>query len=140
MANHAPYIAFADDDVDDQEMLADRFLERRPGAVFKFFKDGGEISRYLERCPTTELPSLLILDYKMPINTGADILKELYKDSRYNRMHKIVWSTSGNKEYVSECLKYGAEKYFTKPDNMNGLDAIIDELTRFFPGAPAGQE
>jgi CheY-like chemotaxis protein len=140
MANHAPYIAFADDDADDQEMLADRFLQRHPDVVFKFFKDGGEIGRYLEYCPTMELPSLLILDYKMPIHTGADILKALYKDVRYSGMHKVVWSTSGNKEYVTQCLKYGAEKYFTKPDNINGLDAIIDQLSRFFPGAPAGQE
>jgi len=134
----APYIAFADDDPDDQEMLANRFLKYYPGTPFKFFKDGQEITRYLEKCPTAELPAILLLDYKMPIQTGFDVLKMLRADSRYDGVRKIVWSTSGNSQYVSECMQYGAEKYFTKPNNIQQLDEIVIQLSEIFRAAEVG--
>ena len=130
----APYIAIADDDPDDQEMLANRFLKYNPGTPFKFFKDGQEITRYLEKCPTAELPVILLLDYKMPIQTGFDVLKTLRADSRYDQVRKIVWSTSGNSQYVSQCMQYGAEKYFTKPNNIQQLDDIVIQLSEIFHG------
>jgi CheY-like chemotaxis protein len=126
---NAPYIALADDDDDDQEMLAHHILKSHPGIPFKFFKNGLEVTRYLERCPTPDLPAILILDYKMPMQTGAEVLKILQKDSRYNAIRKVVWSTSGNHQYVSECLQYGAERYFTKPNNIQQLDDIVAQLT-----------
>jgi len=125
---HAPYIALADDDPDDQDMLANRFLKIHPGIAFQFFKDGEEITRFLEDCPTADLPSLVILDYKMPVQTGADVLKTLQANERYNTIRKVVWSTSGNQQYVSECMQYGAERYFTKPNNIQEIDDIVAKL------------
>lgn len=127
MAN-APYIALADDDADDQQMLADRILNSHPDIRFKFFKDGEEIAHYLQNCPSADLPAVLILDYKMPIQTGADVLKTLQADKRYDAVRKIVWSTSGNKQYAAECLRYGAERYFTKPNSIQQLDEIVGQL------------
>jgi CheY-like chemotaxis protein len=123
-----PYIAFADDDPDDQELLANQFLKRHPGTSIRFFNNGEEITRYLEQCPTAELPVIVLLDYQMPFRTGADVLKALQENKRYDRVCKIVWSTSGNDQYVSECGRYGIEKYFIKPNNMQELDVIISEL------------
>jgi len=125
---HTPYIAFADDDADDQEMLAQRVIEHYPGVHFEFFKDGQEITHYLEKCATPELPIIILLDYKMPFLTGADVLKTLCGDSRFNAIHKIVWSTSGNNEYRSKCFEFGAEKYFTKPNDIQQLDEIVSQL------------
>jgi CheY-like chemotaxis protein len=136
MAN-TPYIAFADDDADDQEMLADRFLEKHPGTLFKYFKDGQEIVRFLEKCPIPELPLIIILDYKMPLLTGAEVLKALRGDSRYDAIHKIVWSTSGNHQYVAECLQNGAEKYFTKPNDIHELDGIVIHISSLFQSPAA---
>lgn len=133
MSTQSPYIVFADDDGDDQEMLADRFLKSHPAMAFKFFKDGSEVLQYLEDCPVGELPYLLLLDYKMPRLTGVEVLKALHNDHRYDQIHKIVWSTSGNNEYVSQCLLFGAKRYFTKPTNMQELDTIVQQLSQLTP-------
>lgn len=124
----APYIALADDDDDDQEMLTARILKSHPDIPFKFFKNGQEIMRYLEACPTSDLPAIVIVDYKMPIQTGADVLKTLQADNRYKAIRKIVWSTSGNNQFVSECMQFGAERYFTKPNNIHQLDDMVAQL------------
>jgi two-component system response regulator (stage 0 sporulation protein F) len=135
-----PYIAFADDDAEDQELLAEQFLKHYPGTSFRFFHNGEQIARYLEKCPTAELPVLVLLDYKMPIRTGADVLKTLQGNKRYYQVRKIVWSTSGDNEYVSECMNYGAEKYFTKPNDMRELEVIIAELVEIFRGVQSGAD
>jgi CheY-like chemotaxis protein len=134
MAND-PYIALADDDADDQQMLADRILKGHPTIPIKFFKDGQEVIRYLENCPSSELPTLLILDYKMPMYTGADVLKTLQTDKRYNAIRKIAWSTSSNKQYAAECLRYGAERYFIKPNSIQQLDEIVGEMEELLRAA-----
>ena len=136
MAN-APYIALADDDIDDQQMLADRILKDHPDIRIKFFGDGQEITRYLQNCPNTELPLLLILDYKMPMYTGADVLKTLQADKRYNTIRKIVWSTSSNNQYAAECIRYGAERYFIKPNSIQQLDTIVGQLGEILRAAQA---
>ena len=131
MAN-APYIAFADDDADDQDMLVKRFLKHHPGIQFRFFRDGQELTRFLDTCPDSDLPRVVLLDYKMPMQTGADVLRILQAHRRYNTIRKVVWSTSGNTQYVSECMQYGAEKYFAKPNNVQELDEIITQLSEIF--------
>lgn len=134
MAN-APYIALADDDADDQQMLAHRILKSHPDITIKLFKDGQEIAHYLQNCPSPELPTLLILDYKMPMYTGADVLKTLQADKRYDGIRKIVWSTSSNKQYAAECLRNGAERYFTKPNSVQQLDEIVGQLEEILRAA-----
>lgn len=73
----------------------------------------------------------------MPIITGAEVLKILSRDSRYDAIHRVVWSTSGNHQYVSECLQNGAEKYFAKPTDMQQLDGIIIQLSAILQIAEA---
>ncbi len=123
------HIALADDDPDDQEMLAERFQRRHSDVRFTFYKDGQHVLGYLQNCPADELPNVLLLDYKMPIATGVEVLKAIYNDHRYDRIHKIVWSTSGNTEYVTACQQYGCKRYFTKPNDLRQLDQIIDYLS-----------
>jgi len=139
MAN-AAYIAFADDDADDQEMLFKRFLKHDPGIRLKLFKDGQELTHYLETCPDSDLPTVVLLDYKMPIVTGANVLRTLQADKRYDAIRKVVWSTSGNNQYVSECIKYGAEKYFAKPNDVRELDEIIAQIAALFHAGEANRQ
>jgi CheY-like chemotaxis protein len=139
MANDA-YIAFADDDADDQEMLVKRFHKHDPGIRFKFFKDGQELTHFLDACPDSDLPKVVFLDYKMPILTGADVLKALQADKRYNAIRKVVWSTSGNTQYVTECIRYGAEKYFVKPNDVLELDEIITQIATLFHAGEANRQ
>jgi DNA-binding NarL/FixJ family response regulator len=136
----AAYIAFADDDSDDQEMLVKRFLKYHPDTQFQLFKDGQELTHYLEACPDSDLPAVVLLDYKMPIVTGADVLRILQAGKRYDAVRKVVWSTSGNNQYVSECMRNGAEKYFAKPNDVRELDEIITQIAALFYAGEASRQ
>lgn len=132
MSPKAPYILVTDDDPEDQEMLADHFRRRNPGIGVECLQNGYAALTYLRNCPSTELPLLMVIDYKMPGLTGADVLKSIRDDGRYKDIPKIIWSTSNNREYIDKCMQNGADKYFAKPNDMSEFDKMIDYLTRLF--------
>ena len=132
MNNLAPYILLADDDPDDRESLIQPFQQQNPEVRVIAFGNGQELLSFLESCPSAELPALILMDYKMPYWTAAEILERLAVNPRYNGIPKLVWSTSGRAEYVDLCAQRGASQYFTKPNSLPELDNIVDRMTRVF--------
>ena len=127
-----PYIILADDDPDDRDSLIHPFVQQNPGVRVVSFGDGRELLSFLETCPDGELPVLILMDYKMPYSTAADILERLAAYPRYANIPKLVWSTSGRAEYVDRCVQHGASQYFTKPNSLPELASIVDRMTRVF--------
>lgn len=132
MKMYTPYIILADDDPDDRDSFIHPFVQQNPGVRVVSFGDGSELLSFLEICPDTELPVLILMDYKMPYSTAADILERLAAYPRYANIPKLVWSTSGRAEYVDRCVQHGASQYFTKPNSLPELANIVDRMTRLF--------
>jgi CheY-like chemotaxis protein len=130
-----PYILLADDDPEDQEMLIDLLRDRLPHATVKTVNNGREAMRWLLECAGNELPSLIVLDYKMPELTGAEVLQATAQHPQFRLIPKVVWSTSNNSEYIEICVSHGALKYFTKPTDMAGLAFIADCIRDIFKRA-----
>jgi CheY-like chemotaxis protein len=138
MKNRGPYILVADDDPDDREMLAERFLRLHPTVRVELMQNGYELLDFLRDCPVDGLPELLVVDYKMPGITGAEVLDALRDDERYRNLPKVVWSTSNNQEYIDRAMKSGADKYFTKPQDMRTFDILVESLSRLFQSKQNG--
>lgn len=132
MKNQLPYILLADDDPDDREALIQPFIRQNPDAGVQCADDGRQVLDFLERCPSGELPVLILMDYKMPFLTAAEILERLAGDRRYADILKLVWSTSNRAEYVDRCVGHGASHYFAKPNSVYELEKIVDRITRVF--------
>jgi CheY-like chemotaxis protein len=135
MNNDLPYILLADDDPDDREALMHPFVEQNPNVSVVVVDDGLELLHFLEHCPDDGLPVLILMDYKMPILTAAEILEKLAGDNRYTEIPKLVWSTSDRAEYVDRCLQHGAVAYFAKPSSLAELAKIVERMTLTFRGA-----
>ena len=129
---YTPYILLADDDPDDRDSLIHSFLQQNPGVRVVSFGDGRDLVSFLLACPDDELPVLILMDYKMPYVTAAEILETLAADPRYDGIPKLVWSTSGRAEYVDRCVQRGASQYFTKPNSLPELASIVERMTGVF--------
>lgn len=129
---YTPYILLADDDPDDRDTLIHPFLQQNPGVRVVAFGDGRELLSFLLACPDDELPVLILMDYKMPYVTAAELLQMLAADHRYDGIPKLVWSTSGRAEYVDQCVEHGASQYFTKPNSLPELASIVERMTGVF--------
>ena len=70
-------ILLAEDDVDDQELLAEAFTEIDPTIDLQSFSTGKKFLTHLDSLPDSEIPDMIILDYNIPEINGAEILKRL---------------------------------------------------------------
>lgn len=123
-----PNILIADDDPEDQDLLIEALLDQSPDVVVKSVWNGQEVLSYLSSCPDRDLPSLLVLDFKMPILNAVEVLEQLREDARYLPIPKVVWSTSNQPEYINSCLEMGAVLYFTKPNDPKELSNITGKV------------
>jgi CheY-like chemotaxis protein len=123
-----PNILIADDDPEDQDLLIEALLHKSSDVVIKSVWNGQEVLSYLASCPDKDLPSLLLLDFKMPILNAVEVLEQLREDARYLPIPKVVWSTSNRPEYINSCLEMGAALYFIKPNDPQELSNITGKV------------
>ena len=125
-----PKILIADDDVDDLEMLKDAIFEQRKRLRVDTVPNGRDLLAYLSRCPNSDLPRLIILDFKMPFLNAAEVLERLRADDRYAGIARVVWSSSSQREHIDQCLQAGAASYFTKPSSVREMEEIAGRMLR----------
>ena len=130
-----PYILLADDDADDQELLQEAILDLAPVTPIRSIWNGQQVLSFLEECPDNGLPSLLVLDYKIPPLDAYEILTVLSGQGRYLEMAKVVWSSSGQTGHMKNCLGKGALRYFLKPNDSVELRALAGEIVAIFQKA-----
>ena len=121
MPQSPKFILIADDDQEDLEMLSEVILQLEAGTKLHMVNNGTLVMDFLRKVKDEELPSLIILDYNMPNMNGAEVLEQLCGDSRYQKIPKIIWSTSNNSNYIRECMEKGATSYFVKPATHKNL-------------------
>ena len=128
--NHFPpkFILFGEDDKDDEDFLKEIFSDIDNSFFLQFVNNGRKLVTFLDQMPADHLPRLLVLDYNMPELNGAEILRILGQNSRYDSLPKIIWSTSGSEVYKKRCLELGADEYIIKPSNVNDLTDIIHHM------------
>ena len=124
-------ILLAEDDLDDQELFADALTEIDPSIHLLTFSSGKKILKHLQNLENDQIPEMIVLDYNIPEINGAEILKKLEEDHRYDPMVKVVWSTSNSPTYQNSCLQLGAKAYFVKPSNIVALNEMVKQIISF---------
>ena len=60
-------------------------------------------------------PGMILLDLKMPLKDGFQVLRELKADKRYRTIPVVVLTTSINSDDAQKALELGANDYIIKP-------------------------
>ena len=68
------YIIFADDDVDDMELITGFFKQYNRDINVLEFKDGKEVLKFLDELSFNATPLLIVLDINMPRLNGKETL------------------------------------------------------------------
>jgi len=76
-----------------------------------------------------ELPDIIFLDYNMPFLTGLEFIKRMQGVERLKNVEVIVLSTP-SEQVMAPWLETNntAVKYISKPDSIEELTAILQEL------------
>lgn len=102
---------------------------KRSGLMNKIlhFKDGQQTIEYLnaEKEKGNEIPSLLLLDIKMPKVDGIEVLQYVKSDPVLKKMPVIMITTTDDPREIDRCHELGCSNYIKKPiDYDNFVDAI----------------
>ena len=124
----AKFILFGEDDIDDEDLLREIIGNIDESFYLLFMDNGRKLLDRLNELPDNHLPCLIVLDYNMPELNGAEILKEIKKNSRYASIPKVIWSTSNSETFRTTCLEAGANEYLIKPSNVNDLVGVARHM------------
>ncbi len=132
--NQGLTIVVADDD-DGHAHLIEVNLERSSlNASIVRARDGKEaieILRELLNDPSNNNQLLLLLDIRMPVMDGFEVLCTLRKDLSYAKIPIIMLTTSDDPREVSRCYENGCNAYIAKPLQANEFMQTINNLAAF---------
>jgi CheY-like chemotaxis protein len=107
MPETRPCIFLIDDDQDDLDMLSTS-LEPH-GIKIKTFASGYIAMSYFEvAAVVAELPSLIIIDYNMPLLNGLETLAMIKNKETLKHIPVVMYSTVINPLFETSARKFGA--------------------------------
>lgn len=87
------------------------------------FCEGKFINRRIE-----DMPSVILLDLKLPKIDGLDILKRVKSDPRTKSIPVIVLTSSREQKDILESYNLGTNSYIVKPVNFEQFAAAVQQL------------
>ncbi len=118
-----------DDDPNDAELLRAATRKANCDFILQNVEDGEQAMAYLRGIgpysdrKRYQLPSLILLDLKMPRATGFEVLQWIRKDNGLKKIPVVVLSGSELQDDIRQAYEVGANSYLIKP---LGFDALVD--------------
>ena len=131
-------LLLADDDPDDRLLVKDALEETRWTADLRSVEDGVELMDYLRHRgryadPSgAPLPSLILLDLKMPRKSGHQALKEIKEDPNLRQIPVVILTTSRQEQDISRSYRLGVNSFITKPWSFGALVETMRVLERYW--------
>ncbi|MEM1033399.1 MAG: response regulator [Myxococcota bacterium] len=85
-----------------------------------------------EQAKHGRLPSVVLLDIRMPDIDGLEVLQRLRDDPQTRLLPVVILSTSGHPTDVRRAFELGSNAYAVKPDTLAELDETLSSILSVF--------
>lgn len=139
--NQKLHILIADDDPDDQELLAEAITEFSENIKVSLARNGKDLMHRL----TNEIhPDIIFLDLNMPAMNGFECLKKIKSHPDLKMLPVLIYSTSAHADQVEQTYQEGASFYIQKPCSFFDIKDLISKILahkveEFFTQQPRGK-
>lgn len=130
-------ILLVDDSVNDVTLIKAALRNAHFGNEIIVAEDGEEALDFLYKRGKFadylgEEPIFILLDIKMPLMNGIEVLKIIRKDAAFNKVPIIMLTSSRDSNDLNECYNSGANSFVVKPVNINDFMNVVKELGQYW--------
>ena len=128
------------EDSEDDAIIFTRALKTSGvSGLLKIATDGREAIEYLTRAMNGDnsdypLPSLVLLDLKLPHVLGLDVLKWIRSQPPLQTLIVIVLTSSRQESDLDRAYRLGANSYMVKPSTLDELVKMVRSLGDYWFG------
>jgi two-component system response regulator len=127
-------ILLVDDNQDDLALAKRAFRKLNFNGELIIANDGVEALEYLFNDTedgadaTKNLPSLVLLDLKMPRLNGLEVLKKMRSAEKTKLVPVVMFTSSNEEKDIIASRKLGANKFIQKPLNIHDFNKVIAQI------------
>ena len=130
-------ILLVDDSANDITLIKSALEEAHLGNNIIVAEDGEEALDFLYKRNrfanyTGDAPVFILLDIKMPMMDGIEVLKIIRADEAFNKVPVIMLTSSRDIHDLQACYNIGANSFVVKPININEFMGAVKELGQYW--------
>jgi two-component system, response regulator len=125
------YVLLVEDNPDDVVLTEIAFKKAQVTNQLVVATNGRQALHYLFSPANGEgkdKPGLILLDLKLPIVSGLDVLKEIKANQDTSQIPVIVLTSSSEEKDQTESYRLGACDYIRKPTSISKFIEIVKDI------------
>ncbi len=128
-------VLIAEDDDGHAELIQEGLIDSGIHNKIIRFSNGEEVWNFLSADVSKDRDRskayLLLLDIRMPVMDGVEVLKKIKNDENLKEMPVIMLTTTDDPREIEECYKIGCNVYITKPIDFKKFSETLKLLGLF---------
>lgn len=121
-------LLLVEDNPRDVKLTLHAFSEHHLAGRIRVARDGAEALDYLLAGETPPRLKLVLLDLKLPLVDGMEVLERLRADPRTRALPVVIMTSSREEPDIERCYKLGANSYIVKPVDFDQFVEVSRQL------------
>jgi two-component system response regulator len=123
-------VLIVEDNPDDLELALHALRKSDFANRVEVARDGAEALDMLKA--STELPKVILLDVKLPLVDGIEVLRELKADARTRRVPVVMMTSSAEDRDLAAAYELGANSYIVKPVDIDQFYRAVQQVGKYW--------
>jgi len=123
-------ILLVEDNPDDEKLTLRAMRQSDVPNIVVVAHDGAEALEYV--LGSNRLPSLILLDLKLPKVSGLEVLEKIRSEHRTRTLPVVVLSSSDEERDILRSYQLGANSYIRKPVDFDEFIDSVRQLGQYW--------